>query len=96
MRNPVKASLILVGDARRQPVLINLLRGGDVLRRRAEVRAILLTPLRIGVELVVEDDDGQLFNSGPARAANRARGPMKARQTSIVDEDEATALASLC
>jgi glutamate dehydrogenase (NAD(P)+) len=63
------------------------------------VREILLTPFRVvKVELVIESDDGDLLNFLGYRVQhNRARGPLKGglRYHPSVDEDEATALASL-
>jgi glutamate dehydrogenase (NAD(P)+) len=63
------------------------------------VRQILVTPFRIvKVELVVEDDDGQLLTFLGYRVQhNRARGPLKGglRYHPTVDENESIALASL-
>jgi glutamate dehydrogenase (NAD(P)+) len=78
---------------------INFQKAADALGLPQIIREILLTPFRIvKVELVVEDDDGQLLHfMGYRIQHNRARGPMKGglRYHPSVDEDEATALASL-
>ena len=74
-------------------------KAADVLELPPLVRDILLTPFRIvKVELVIEGDDGELRHFLGYRVQhNRARGPMKGglRYHPSVDEDEATALASL-
>jgi glutamate dehydrogenase (NAD(P)+) len=63
------------------------------------VRDILLTPFRsVKVELVIESDVGELLHFVGYRIQhNRARGPLKGglRYHPAVDEDEATALATL-
>jgi glutamate dehydrogenase (NAD(P)+) len=78
---------------------IHFHKAADALGLPQGLREILLTPFRIvKVELVVEDDDGQLLHFMGYRVQhNRARGPMKGglRYHPSVDEDEATALASL-
>jgi glutamate dehydrogenase (NAD(P)+) len=78
---------------------INFQKAADALGLPQGIREILLTPFRIvKVELVVEDDDGQLLHFMGYRVQhNRARGPMKGglRYHPSVDEDEAIALASL-
>jgi len=64
-----------------------------------KVREILLTPLRIvKVEIVTENDQGKLqHHIGYRVQHNQARGPMKGglRYHPTVDEDDATALATL-
>jgi len=78
---------------------IHFQKAADALNLPQGLREILLTPFRIvKVELVVEDDDGQLLHFMGYRVQhNRARGPMKGglRYHPSVDEDEAIALASL-
>ncbi len=74
-------------------------KAADALELSPLVRNILLTPFRIvKVELVIEGDDGGLLHFMGYRVQhNRARGPLKGglRYHPSVDEDEATALASL-
>jgi glutamate dehydrogenase (NAD(P)+) len=78
---------------------IHFQKAADALNLPQGLREILLTPFRIvKVELVVEDDDGELLHFMGYRVQhNRARGPMKGglRYHPLVDEDEAIALASL-
>jgi len=78
---------------------IHFQKAADALNLPQGLREILLTPFRIvKVELVVEDDDGELLHFMGYRVQhNRARGPMKGglRYHPSVDEDEAIALASL-
>ena len=74
-------------------------RAADVLRLSDPIRDILLSPVRsVKVEIVVEDDKGQLCHFTGFRVQhNQARGPMKGglRYHPHVDEDHATALANL-
>jgi glutamate dehydrogenase (NAD(P)+) len=74
-------------------------RAADALDLSPLIRQILLTPFRIvKVELVVEDDGGDLLHFMGYRVQhNRARGPLKGglRYHPTVDEDESIALASL-
>jgi glutamate dehydrogenase (NAD(P)+) len=74
-------------------------RAADVLGLSKKVRTILSTPFRVvKVELVTEDDDGQLLHHIGYRVQhNKVRGPMKGglRFHPTVDEDHATSLASL-
>ena len=74
-------------------------KAADALDLPLLVRDILLTPFRIvKVELVVESDTGELLHFHGYRVQhNRARGPLKGglRYHPSVDEDEATALATL-
>jgi glutamate dehydrogenase (NAD(P)+) len=74
-------------------------KAADALELSPLIRQILLTPFRIvKVELVVEDDGGDLLHFMGYRVQhNRARGPMKGglRYHPMVDEDESIALASL-
>jgi len=71
----------------------------DVLDLAPKVRELLLTPNRIiKVEVVEEDDQGQLMHYTGFRAQhNSARGPCKGglRFHPTMDEDHATALANL-
>jgi glutamate dehydrogenase (NAD(P)+) len=74
-------------------------RAADALDLSPLLREILLTPFRVvKVELVIESDRGELLHFLGYRVQhNRARGPMKGglRYHPMVDEGEATALASL-
>ncbi len=74
-------------------------KAADVLRLSDPIRDILLSPVRsVKVEIVVEDDKGQLCHFTGFRVQhNQARGPMKGglRFHPHVDEDHATALANL-
>ena len=74
-------------------------RAADALELSPLLREILLTPFRVvKVELVIESDRGELLHFLGYRVQhNRARGPLKGglRYHPMVDEDEATALASL-
>jgi glutamate dehydrogenase (NAD(P)+) len=74
-------------------------KAADALELSPLVREILLTPFRVvKVELVIEGDDGDLRHFLGYRVQhNRARGPLKGglRYHPSVDEDEATALATL-
>jgi len=74
-------------------------KAADALDLPPLVRDILLTPFRVvKVELVVESDKGELLHFLGYRVQhNRARGPLKGglRYHPSVDEDEATALATL-
>ena len=74
-------------------------KGADVLGLSDKVRRIALTPYRVvKVEIVTEDDQGQLMHHLGYRVQhNPARGPMKGglRYHPSVDEDHATALANL-
>jgi glutamate dehydrogenase (NAD(P)+) len=74
-------------------------RAADVLGLSKKVRTILSTPFRVvKVEVVTEDDDGQLLHHIGYRVQhNKVRGPMKGglRFHPTVDEDHATSLASL-
>jgi glutamate dehydrogenase (NAD(P)+) len=71
----------------------------DALELPTVVREILLAPFRVvKVELIVEGDSGDLLQFLGYRVQhNRARGPLKGglRYHPSVDEDEATALATL-
>jgi len=71
----------------------------DVLDLADNIREILITPQRVvKVELVIEGDEGNLIHHYGYRVQhNAARGPMKGglRYHPTVDEDDATALASL-
>ena len=71
----------------------------DVLGLNDKVRDILLTPMRVvKVEIITDKDDGGLGHYLGYRVQhNPARGPMKGglRYHPSVDEDEATALATL-
>ena len=71
----------------------------DVLGLNDRVRDILLTPMRVvKVEIIIDKDDGGLDHYLGYRVQhNSARGPMKGglRYHPSVDEDEATALATL-
>jgi glutamate dehydrogenase (NAD(P)+) len=74
-------------------------RAADALGLSSQVREILLTPRRVvKVEIVVENDDGQLgHHIGYRVQHNNARGPFKGglRYHPSVDEDHSTALANL-
>jgi glutamate dehydrogenase (NAD(P)+) len=74
-------------------------KAADALELPPLVRDILLTPFRVvKVELVIEGDTGDLLHFVGYRVQhNRARGPLKGglRYHPSVDEDEATALATL-
>jgi glutamate dehydrogenase (NAD(P)+) len=74
-------------------------KAADTLGLPPLVREILLTPFRVvKVELVIESDSGDLLHFLGYRVQhNRARGPLKGglRYHPSVDEDEATALATL-
>ena len=74
-------------------------KAADALSLAPQIRQILLTPFRVvKVELVIEHDDGDLSSFlGYRIQHNRARGPFKGglRYHPSVDEDEATALATL-
>lgn len=74
-------------------------KAADVLELPDNIRQILLAPQRVvKVELVIEADDGSLLHHFGYRVQhNGARGPMKGglRFHPTVDEDDATALASL-
>jgi glutamate dehydrogenase (NAD(P)+) len=74
-------------------------KAADALDLPPLVRQILLTPFRVvKVELVIEGDKGDLLHFLGYRVQhNRARGPLKGglRYHPAVDEDEATALATL-
>ncbi len=74
-------------------------RASDVLGLSQKIRSILETPLRVvKVEIITEDDQGGLMSHMGYRVQhNTARGPMKGglRYHPTVDEDDATALASL-
>jgi glutamate dehydrogenase (NAD(P)+) len=74
-------------------------KAADALELSPMVRDILMTPFRsVKVELVIESDAGELLHFlGYRIQHNRARGPLKGglRYHPSVDEDEATALASL-
>ena len=71
----------------------------DVLDLSDNIRRIALTPFRVvKVEIVTEDDQGQLMHHFGYRVQhNPARGPMKGglRYHPSVDEDHTTALANL-
>jgi glutamate dehydrogenase (NAD(P)+) len=71
----------------------------DILGLNDKVRDILLTPMRVvKVEIITDKDDGGLGHYLGYRVQhNPARGPMKGglRYHPSVDEDEATALATL-
>jgi glutamate dehydrogenase (NAD(P)+) len=71
----------------------------DVLGLKDNVRDILLTPMRVvKVEIIIDTDDGGLGHYQGYRVQhNPSRGPMKGglRYHPSVDEDEATALATL-
>jgi glutamate dehydrogenase (NAD(P)+) len=71
----------------------------DILGLNDKVRDILLTPMRVvKVEIITDKDDGGLGHYLGYRVQhNTARGPMKGglRYHPSVDEDEATALATL-
>jgi glutamate dehydrogenase (NAD(P)+) len=75
------------------------LKAADALDLPTLIREILLRPFRVvKVELIIERDDGTLQNFMGYRVQhNRVRGPMKGglRYHPDVDEDEATALATL-
>jgi glutamate dehydrogenase (NAD(P)+) len=74
-------------------------KAADALNLSPMIRDILLTPFRsVKVELVIESDSGELLHFlGYRIQHNRARGPLKGglRYHPAVDEDEATALATL-
>jgi glutamate dehydrogenase (NAD(P)+) len=74
-------------------------KAADVLNLPDRLREILLTPLRVvKVELVFDDDEGQLQHYLGFRVQhNKARGPMKGglRFHPSMDEDHAAALANL-
>ncbi len=74
-------------------------RAADVLDLSERVRHVLRTPYRVvKVEIVTESDAGEILcHIGYRVQHNRARGPMKGglRFHPTVDEDHATALASL-
>ena len=74
-------------------------KAADVLGLSDKVRRIALTPYRVvKVEIVVEDDQGQLMHHCGYRVQHSpVRGPMKGglRYHPSVDEDHATALANL-
>jgi len=74
-------------------------KAADVLNLPDRIREILLTPLRVvKVELVIDDDEGQLQHYLGFRVQhNKARGPMKGglRFHPTMDEDHAAALANL-
>jgi glutamate dehydrogenase (NAD(P)+) len=74
-------------------------KAADVLELSDKIRRIALTPFRVvKVEIVTEDDQGQLMHHYGYRVQhNPARGPMKGglRYHPSVDEDHATALANL-
>ena len=71
----------------------------EVLGLSPKLREILLSPFRVvKVEIITESDEGQLNHHFGYRVQhNRAREPMKGglRYHPTVDEDEATALATL-
>jgi len=71
----------------------------DVLGLSEKIRRILLTPFRVvKVEIITEDDQGQLMHHLGYRVQhNKARGPMKGglRFHPTVNEDHAASLASL-
>ena len=71
----------------------------DVLGLSDKIRRILLTPFRIvKVEIITEDDQGQLMHHLGYRVQhNKVRGPMKGglRFHPTVNEDHAASLASL-
>lgn len=74
-------------------------KAADVLNLSPLIRDILLTPFRVvKVELVIESDKGNLLHFLGYRVQHsNARGPLKGglRYHPSVDEDEATALATL-
>ncbi len=74
-------------------------KAADVLELSDKIRRIALTPFRVvKVEIVAEDDQGQLMHHYGYRVQhNPARGPMKGglRYHPSVDEEHATALANL-
>jgi len=74
-------------------------KAADVLELSDKIRRIALTPFRVDkVEIVAEDDQGQLMHHYGYRVQhNPARGPMKGglRYHPSVDEEHATALANL-
>ena len=74
-------------------------KAADVLNLPDRLREILLTPIRVvKVELVFDDDEGQLQHYLGFRVQhNKARGPMKGglRFHPSMDEDHAAALANL-
>jgi glutamate dehydrogenase (NAD(P)+) len=74
-------------------------KAADVLELSDKIRRIALTPFRVvKVEIVTEDDQGQLMHHNGYRVQhNPARGPMKGglRYHPSVDEEHATALANL-
>ena len=74
-------------------------KAADEIGLSSKLRDILLSPFRVvKVELITEGDDAKLkHHTGFRVQHNRARGPMKGglRYHPSVDEDEATALASL-
>ena len=74
-------------------------KAADALELAPQIREILLTPFRtVKVELVIERDSGELASFIGFRVQHsRARGPFKGglRYHPSVDEDEATALATL-
>lgn len=74
-------------------------KAADVLNLSPLIRDILLTPFRVvKVELVIESDKGDLLHFLGYRVQHsNARGPLKGglRYHPSVDEDEATALATL-
>jgi glutamate dehydrogenase (NAD(P)+) len=74
-------------------------KAADVLELSDKIRRIALTPFRVvKVEIVAEDDQGQLMHHYGYRVQhNSARGPMKGglRYHPSVDEEHATALANL-
>jgi len=74
-------------------------RAADFLELNEKLRTILLSPKRVvKVELITESDEGELMHHVGFRVQhNSARGPMKGglRYHPTVDEDHATALASL-
>jgi len=71
----------------------------DLLELSDKIRRIVLTPFRVvKVEIVTEDDQGQLMHHYGYRVQHSpARGPMKGglRYHQSVGEDHATALANL-
>lgn len=74
-------------------------KAADVLELSDKIRRIALTPFRVvKVEIVTEDDQGQLMHHYGYRVQHSAaRGPMKGglRYHPSVDEDHTTALANL-
>ena len=71
----------------------------DILGISDRIKYVLETPIRvIKAKLIIEDDNGKLQSfTGYRVQHNNARGPMKGglRFHPTVDEDDASALASL-